>query len=118
MGYRTVVVLYNDQASEWENDPELGKKIAHGMNGVHMQDNGDLHYGKVVECTHADTQTLAVVDGYNFQPVAYEAWNSCDTPSSVVMKLLRAAAKKMGYRLVKDNKFMMERMLEEMKNGR
>ena len=32
MGFRTVVVLFNDQASEWENDPSLGKKISHAKN--------------------------------------------------------------------------------------
>ena len=28
MGYRTVVVLANDDQHNWEQDPELGKKIA------------------------------------------------------------------------------------------
>lgn len=29
MGYRTVVMLNNDHANEWANDPELGQKKLH-----------------------------------------------------------------------------------------
>lgn len=32
MGFRTVVMLSNDYAHEWEHDPKLGEKIAHAMN--------------------------------------------------------------------------------------
>jgi hypothetical protein len=29
MGFRTVVILNNDMASNWVNDPQLGHKIGH-----------------------------------------------------------------------------------------
>ena len=67
MGHRTVLVLNNDQASQWENDPELGKKIFYGaamMNREHMLPELRFPYGQIVEQVHADTQTLAVLDGY------------------------------------------------------
>ena len=67
MGYRTVVVFNNDQASTWENDPELGKKIARDM---HRYGDGRTPLeqigGRVLECTHADTQTLAILDGFRW----------------------------------------------------
>ena len=104
MGYRTVVVLYNDQAHEWENDPELGKKIARAMSYVNDRDRSDLHYGKVVECTHADTQTLAVLDGYSFTPVAYGMWQRLDKFDDIVQRLMKAAAEKLGFTLSKKRK--------------
>ena len=43
MGYRTVVMLNNDYCTEWENDPELGRKIYRGAALVgrtsHINDN-------------------------------------------------------------------------------
>lgn len=110
MGNRTVVVLYNDQTQEWENDPALGKKISIGMNYVgkafrSTQDDWDLksnlHYGRVVEMAHADTQTLAVLNGYHFTPIAHHHWFSNEDPDSVELKLLRVAAEKLGYTLRK-----------------
>ncbi len=109
MGNRTVVVLYNDQASEWENDPALGKKISIGMNYVGRNRLGeydhpsDLRYGKVVEMAHADTQTLAVLDSYNFKAIAHSSWYSRDD-ESVEVKLLKVAAASLGYKLIKQSK--------------
>jgi actin-related protein len=101
MGFRTVVMLSNDRAHEWENDPELGRKIGHAMLRANGSD-GDIDYGRVVECTHADTQTLAVIDGYTlFTPVSHKNWNSRDTYDSVKLELLKAAADKLGFRLTK-----------------
>lgn len=104
MGFRTVVVLYNDQASTWEADAELGKKIARAMNSAmgHTPDReADLGYGKVVECTHADTQTLAVLDGYGFQSLAYDHWWANKTDEELQLRLLKEAAEKLGYRLTR-----------------
>ena len=107
MGYRTVVILFNDQASEWKKDPELGKKIAAGMNfamgsdGEELHTPADLRYGRVVECAHADQQTLAVIDSYSFKPIAHSNWYAKELPEDVEIKLLCAAARKHGYRLSK-----------------
>lgn len=107
MGYRTVVVLFNDQASQWENDPDLGKKISHAMNFV-GEENKDrpygspwLGYGRVVECAHADTQTLAFIDSYSMEPLAHGYWNESVATTDAQLNLLKDAAKKLGYQLVK-----------------
>lgn len=107
MGYRTVVILYNDQCSEWSKDPDLGQKISVGMNdamGMRSPErfsNADLGYGRVVQCTHADTQTLAVIDSYHFSPVAHSFWRQNDTQPAKELRLMQDWADRMGYRLVR-----------------
>lgn len=104
MGFRTVVVLFNDQVSEWKNDPALGKKISNAMNfctpsAIDLRTH--IGYGQVVECAHADTQTLAILDSYNMTQIAHSHW--CQTVSSkeVDLGLLKQAAQKLGYKIVK-----------------
>lgn len=106
MGFRTVVVLFNDLASDWENDPTLGKKISRAMNFATRHDpshhdRADLGYGRVVECAHADTQTLAVLDGYNMFQIAHTNWQPDVTNEEIQLKLLKEAAEKLGYKLTK-----------------
>lgn len=104
MGFRTLVLLHNDRCSEWQNDPELGRKIMLGMNYTHDKEWGtpaDLHYGRVVECTHADTQTLALVDSYQFIPLTHSFWRRDETAEDRNVRLLKELADKLGYRVVK-----------------
>jgi len=110
VGYRTVVVLYNDQASTWEKDELLGQKIARGMNdamgmgGPERFSNADLGYGKVVQCTHADTHTLALIESYNLIPIAHGFWHHGQDHSEMCVQLMKDWADKHGYRLVKKSK--------------
>jgi hypothetical protein len=101
MGFRTVVVLSNDLAHEWEKDPELGRKIwaAAASNG-----REDLRYGSIVEQVHADAQTLAVLDSYNGKAVAYSHWHHGQSPEARDLSLLKDMAEKMGYKVVKKAK--------------
>jgi hypothetical protein len=109
MGYRTVVVLFNDQCSEWENDPELGKKIAAGMNfcGDRLGrfdrsfNPADLRYGRVVQCVHADTQTVSILDGYDMDTVLHSFWRPGEKEDEKAVRLMKEFAEKHGYRLVK-----------------
>lgn len=107
MGYRTVVVLYNDHCSEWEKDTELGRKIMLGMsdamslNGPKPFSAADLNYGKIVQCAHADTQTLAVLDGYSMEPVMHSFWRPSENKEDKHIRLLKEAADKLGYVLHK-----------------
>jgi hypothetical protein len=107
MGFRTVVILYNDQASEWQHDAQLGTKIAHGMNHAmsgkrhDWQSPANLGYGNVMECTHADTISLYAIDSYYGRRLAtgIGIWRA--GPEVVDFELIKEAASKMGYRLVK-----------------
>lgn len=106
MGFRTVVMLSNDMAHVWQKDAELGNKIALAMSYAHDPKRQDLaeigSYGRAVECTHADSQTLAVLDGYTgFSHVVSDIWARGDEPDTTALRLLKQAAKKLGYRLVK-----------------
>ena len=111
MGYRTVVLLENDRASEWEKDPELGRKIAIAMNHAsstrvdsNPEDRAQLPYGRVVACHHADTQVIGVFDSYSFKPMAFSHWYAREDDEAMKLKMLKAAAEEMGYRLVKRSK--------------
>jgi len=110
MGFRTVVMLSNDRSNEWSKDSELGSKIFRGMNYVGEKrfsdhDFANLRYGRVVECTHADTETLVKLTHYeNFQPLAYGDWRTFGhntTEEEQNVRLLKRAAEELGYRLVK-----------------
>lgn len=106
MGFRTVVMLSNDMAHQWDKDAELGRKIARAMSFVnsakHDRNSRLDNYGTVVQCVHADTQTLAVLDGYtSFDVLSGRSWLPDEQSHDVALKLLKDAADKLGYRLVK-----------------
>lgn len=103
MGYRTVVLLNNDVCNEWEKDPALGRKIAHDMNYVHDRDSATEleRYGCVIECTHADSQTLMLIDSLRGSAAAHGFYSRGETPEDVKLKLLRDMAERLGYRVVK-----------------
>lgn len=59
-------------------------------------------YGHVVECVHADTQTIAVLDSYTFfRPGAHRGWRKGESDEAVDLALLKEMADKMGFRLVR-----------------
>ena len=103
MGFRTVVMLSNDEAHKWSHDPELGRLIFKAASA--WFDEGDssvANYGRVVECLHADMQTLVVMDGYDVSKMlAHSSCRSHQEPEDVALGLLKSAAEKMGYKLVK-----------------
>jgi len=107
MGFRTVVILNNDVADVWAKDPNLGQKIFHGMNFAHYKPGdpkgreADLHYGRVVECQHADVQTLAVIDCIGFEALSHGSWSSKQADRDKKLQLLKRAAEELGYTLSK-----------------
>lgn len=101
MGFRTALVLSNDYAHEWENDPELGRKI---WLAASTSGRIDFQYGHIIEQVHADTQTLAVLDGYGGKAVAHTHWNRGQTDEIRNLALLKDLADKMGYRISKKPK--------------
>lgn len=105
MGFRTVVMLYNDQAGQWTNDPDLGMKISRKMNfamGTSIKPQEvDLSYGRIIHCHHADCLDLGVFNSYQFAPLASGAWQPGEESDAMAVRLLKEAAEKLGYRLVK-----------------
>ena len=98
MGYRTVVILSNDHAHEWINDPELGRKISRASSDV----TEIFNYGSIAECVHADTQTIGIIDSYNFVKLATDHWRGHQLQVDLQLKMVKVAAKHLGYRLVKE----------------
>ena len=107
MGNRVVVMLRTDQCAEWQNDIDLGKKIAHAMNyaaGAPGNPEARLDgYGAVVQCAHADRQTLAIIDSFQFHPLLGSTWRSGEDLATRDIRLLKEAAGALGYRLVRKN---------------
>ena len=104
MGFRTVIALNNDHSSEWEKDPELGRKIflaassfAFGGHDGKERARQYLPYGSVIEQVHADTQTVAILDGYGGQAVAHSHWHRSQTDEQRDLACLKALADKLGY---------------------
>lgn len=106
MGYRTVVILYNDQQHEWQKDTQLGERIAHAASVVGFNlasaNGGNLGYGQIAECVHADVQTLAVIDSYNMRPLVHSRWRPNETNEELQLRLLREYAASLGYHVVKN----------------
>lgn len=101
MGFRTVVVLINDLAHEWENDPELGRKIFMAASMKQCGGGEGLQYGTTIEQVHADTQTVAFLDGYRGTAMAHRHWYNGQTEDQKNLELLKALAERLGYRVVK-----------------
>lgn len=99
MGFRTVVVLSNDQAHEWTQDPELGRKIMQA--GLEIPNGPHFQYGKVVEQVHADTQSIIVTDAYSGFVKARTNWYREQGTEARDLELLKRMAAQMGYTLRK-----------------
>jgi hypothetical protein len=99
MGYRTVVVLNND--SPWSDDPLLGKKINHAASLCRADKPCHFEHGSVAECLHADVQTIGVVESLGFTPIARHYWNRDETTEQMLVKMLKEAARELGYRVSK-----------------
>lgn len=101
MGMRTVVIFSNDQIHETCKDPALGQNIMNAMGLFGYRDITKRLYSKgfeVVEVTHCDNVTLARIDSLQMKPLAH-GWYTQDDVS-----MLKDAADKLGYRLVKKSK--------------
>lgn len=107
MGFRTLLVLNNDFTGDWSKNPHLGEMIAHSMNhamGSGQDERARLdnpNYGRVLACQHADTQMIGVVSHFQFKPLAYSHWFSGQKDEEMQLQLLKEAADKLGFRLVK-----------------
>lgn len=103
MGYRTVVVLNDDLHHIWANEPNLGHFI--GRAATRTANSGKAepvgtNFGYVVECVHADTQTLGFFDSFSFIRAATQQSLSKITDEQKI-SLLKDAAAELGYTLRK-----------------
>ena len=99
MGMRTVALLINDIAHEWQDDNYLGTKIM--VKSVSRNEGFPFLYGDVLPYEHADTTSLVLIDGYNMKVVAQSHYKPKEP---IEVALLREMADKLGYRIVKKSK--------------
>lgn len=100
MGYRTVVILSNDEAHNWSKDPLLGEKIFESASKL-QRGNGEFSGGSVVEQVHCDQQSLIVIDSLQGTTVATTHWSRDQTAEARDLALLRELAAKHGFNLSK-----------------
>lgn len=104
MGYRTVVIFLNDHSSEWLTKPDLGQEILQASSYTYdtsVLSKANLGYARVVQCTHADTQTLGIFEHYSFQPLLHSSWGRDEDQEGMNFRMLQAAADSLGYNLVR-----------------
>ena len=102
MGYRTIIALSNDRSSDWERNPDLGREIMTLSASREDRAGSASRIGlTLVECTHADTQSLIIADGYAAVPVAYSNWHRGQTADQRNLALLKELADSLGYRIAK-----------------
>jgi hypothetical protein len=95
-------MLNNDMVHEWMADPDLGKRIMRSSHTDVRYPGSVLNYGKVVECCHADNQTLAMLGHYTqFNIIGGQSWKRDESDADSMVRLLKYAAGKLGYRLVR-----------------
>lgn len=102
MGFRTIVALSNDRSSDWERNPDLGREIM--ILGASREDrtgSADRIGLTLVECTHADTQSLIIADGYSAKAVSFTNWHRGQTTEQRDLALLKDLADRLGYRVSK-----------------
>ena len=109
MGFRTLVLLNNDAQLDWENGP-LGKQIACAQHGAFGAKQGDLGYaGTVVQCCHADQESLFFVEGLGAHELRYgtltegtdHAVANSKQLTFKAVETLKAVADRLGYKLIK-----------------
>lgn len=111
MGFNSSVFISNDSLHEIESDPKFGEKLAQAIQR-HYASNTPVYIDTefrsqvacVMSCSHADNTTVIAVGG-NHSTVLGEIYNNGNhSKPEDQIKLLKALAEKMGYRLVKKTK--------------
>lgn len=105
MGFRTTIILNNDFIHEIKDMPNFGQLVYDAGCSFHVkEESGSIgNFGEVVDVSHADTVKLGILGPkgtFSFQTLSTSYWSTQDAELS----LLREAADKLGYRLVKKSK--------------
>lgn len=100
MGLNTPCIILNDFLHEFEDDPEIGLRIAEAVRG-----NGDERYIRrytqaftVLPCSHSSGMQIVAVGGNTIRTIGYGDCHDTDE------QLLRKLANRLGFNLVAKSK--------------
>lgn len=107
MGYRTIIVLDNDEANVWGNNP-LGKAITVASGKKISNRGGEIllngfQIGTVIDCEHADTESIVHFSSLHGTTLGRSFYNSRMTEEEQREAMIVELAESMGYKLVKNN---------------
>lgn len=107
MGYRTIIVLNNDEANVWGNNP-LGKAITVASGKKISNRGGEIllngvQIGNVIDCEHADTESIVHFSSLHGTTLGRSFYNSRMTEEDQREAMIVELAESMGYKLVKNN---------------
>jgi hypothetical protein len=108
MGWNTTVVVMNDSLSNIENDPDFGKNLGSAIREhvsrrkerVDVRARGAGNAASVIAQAHADVVSVVLVGGNYGRVIAQEHNGGNHKDPEDQVKLLREAARKLGYSLV------------------
>ena len=106
MGYRTIIVLDNDDTNLWGDDPlgkaitsASGKKISN-LGGEIMLEGNQI--GTIIDCEHADIESLVHFSSLSGTVLAKNIHNSRVSEQELRENMLKEIASSMGFTLVKN----------------
>lgn len=102
MGVRIVVVFQSDLAHVWGQDTNLGKRILSHAQGIHHLDGAEIEGGRVVEVIDDSIQSVLITDRYKVHCLAYERYHPGQGRLASCVRLLRTAARNLGYNLFRN----------------
>jgi len=102
MGVRIVVVLQHDMAHVWASDPKLGQRILSHVQGIQDYPGAEIEGGNVVEVIDDSIQSLLITDRYKVYALAYDHHKPGAGMYSACVRLLRIAAKNLGYNMFRN----------------
>lgn len=105
MGLNSTIVVFNDQLSSIENDPQFGKKVCDGIMNLCSAKGEPVYIGaaSVIE-THHSSSFVPVLVGHN---TGYKIKDYCtyiNSSEDVGLQLLKDLADHYGYTLRKKPK--------------
>jgi hypothetical protein len=103
MGFRTTIILNNDLLEDLVTKPNIGKDIHDAVLRFGYGEPGNVSFGPlgdVVEQSHADFSKLAIIGAggsFDIDVLAVSCWNDKEAQ----LDMLKIAADKLGYKLIK-----------------
>lgn len=99
MGFNTTLVLMNDRLEDIRKDPEFGRALADAVEEFPLSDVRPYPTGHGIYIIERHDSSLAsVVVSHNHSG---ECIAVLDSPKDVKQNVMRALAKELGYRIVK-----------------